>query len=61
MADLVLVEMIDCYLEEAPKLLSAIAQAIAQNDAVQLRSSAHNLKASSATLVLSPSRIYAAS
>jgi CheY-like chemotaxis protein len=50
MADLVLVEMIDCYLEEAPKLLSAIAQAIAQNDAVQLRSSAHNLKASSATL-----------
>jgi signal transduction histidine kinase/DNA-binding response OmpR family regulator/HPt (histidine-containing phosphotransfer) domain-containing protein len=50
MADLVLVEMIDCYLEEGPKLLSAIAQAIAQNDAVQLRSSAHNLKASSATL-----------
>lgn len=50
MADLVLVEMIDCYLEEAPKLLSAIAQAITQNDAVQLRSSAHNLKASSATL-----------
>lgn len=50
MADLVLVEMIDCYLEEAPKLLSAIAQAIAQNDAMQLRSSAHNLKASSATL-----------
>ncbi len=50
MADLVLVEMIDCYLEEAPKLLSAIAQAIAQNDAIQLRSSAHNLKASSATL-----------
>lgn len=50
MADLVLVEMIDCYLEDAPKLLSAIAQAIVQNDAVQLRSSAHNLKASSATL-----------
>jgi signal transduction histidine kinase/DNA-binding response OmpR family regulator/HPt (histidine-containing phosphotransfer) domain-containing protein len=50
MADLVLVEMIDCYLEEAPKLLTAIAQSIAQNDAVQLRSSAHNLKASSATL-----------
>ena len=50
MADLVLVEMIDCYLEEAPKLLSAIAQSIAQNDAVQLRASAHNLKASSATL-----------
>jgi signal transduction histidine kinase/DNA-binding response OmpR family regulator/HPt (histidine-containing phosphotransfer) domain-containing protein len=49
-ANLVLAEMIDCYLEEAPKLLSAIAKAISQKDAVQLRSGAHNLKASSATL-----------
>jgi CheY-like chemotaxis protein/HPt (histidine-containing phosphotransfer) domain-containing protein len=49
-ADLILAEMIDCYLEEAPKLLSAIAKAIDQKDAVQLRSGAHNLKASSATL-----------
>ena len=50
MADLVLAEMIECYLEEAPKLLSTIAQAIEEQDAVQLRSGAHTLKASSATL-----------
>jgi len=50
MADLVLAEMIECYLEEAPKLLSTIAQAIEEQDAMQLRSGAHTLKASSATL-----------
>ena len=49
-ADSILVEMIDCYLEDAPKLLSAIADAVAQNDAKQLRSSTHTLKSSSATL-----------
>ncbi len=49
-ADPILAEMIDCYLEDAPKLLSAIALAIARRDPTQLRSSAHTLKSSSATL-----------
>jgi len=49
-ADLVLAEMIDCYLEDAPKLISAIAQAVAQGDATQLRHASHTLKSSSATL-----------
>jgi len=49
-ADLVLAEMIDCYLEDAPKLISAIAQAVAQADAAQLRHASHTLKSSSATL-----------
>jgi HPt (histidine-containing phosphotransfer) domain-containing protein len=42
--------MIDCYLEDAPKHLHAIATAIEQENAVQLRVSAHTLKASSLTL-----------
>jgi CheY-like chemotaxis protein len=49
-ADLVLAEMIDCYLEDAPKLLSAIATAVTQGDAKQLRQASHTLKSSSATL-----------
>jgi signal transduction histidine kinase/DNA-binding response OmpR family regulator/HPt (histidine-containing phosphotransfer) domain-containing protein len=49
-ADLVLAEMIDCYLEDAPKLISAIAQAVGQGDATQLRHASHTLKSSSATL-----------
>ncbi|MEW6491594.1 MAG: response regulator [Cyanobacteriota bacterium] len=49
-ADSILVEMIDCYLEDAPKLVSAIAAAIAQGDAKQLRAYAHTLKSSSLTL-----------
>ena len=49
-ADLVLGEMIDCYLEDAPKLLQAIAVAITQGDARQLRQAAHTLKSSSITL-----------
>jgi signal transduction histidine kinase/CheY-like chemotaxis protein/HPt (histidine-containing phosphotransfer) domain-containing protein len=49
-ADAILVEMIDCYLEDAPKLLSAIACAVEQGDAKQLHSCAHTLKSSSLTL-----------
>jgi HPt (histidine-containing phosphotransfer) domain-containing protein len=49
-ADLVLTEMIDCYLEDAPKLLDAIAKAVERGEAKQLRQVAHTLKSSSATL-----------
>lgn len=48
--DEILVEMIDCYLEDAPKQLNAIATAITQGDAKQLRLAAHTLKSSSLTL-----------
>ncbi len=46
----IVAEMIDCYLEDAPKLIQAIATAITQTDAIALRRTAHNLKSSSATL-----------
>ena len=49
-ADVILAEMIDCYLEDTPKLLSAIATAVAQGDVQQLRHASHTLKSSSATL-----------
>ncbi|GAC1462243.1 MAG: hypothetical protein NVSMB70_08770 [Chamaesiphon sp.] len=45
-----LVEMIDCYLEEAPNLIEAIVAGVKSGNAVQLRHSAHTLKSSSATL-----------
>ena len=45
-----LAEMIDCYLEDAPKRLRAIAAAMARADAPELRLAAHTLKSSSATL-----------
>ena len=48
--DLVLAEMIDCYLDDAPKLLNAIATSVAQNDAISLRRASHTLKSSSVTL-----------
>ena len=38
------------YLEDAPQLVGAIAQAAAQTDFEQLRFAAHSLKSSSATL-----------
>jgi len=44
------VDLIDCYLEETPKLLNAMREAIAQANVEQLRRAAHSLKASSATL-----------
>jgi signal transduction histidine kinase/CheY-like chemotaxis protein len=46
----ILTELIDCYLEEAPKLLETIQTAIAQSDAIALRRAAHTLKANSMTL-----------
>jgi signal transduction histidine kinase/CheY-like chemotaxis protein len=46
----ILAELIDCYLEEAPKLLAEIDGAIAHSDATTLRRAAHTLKANSATL-----------
>ncbi len=49
-ADEILVEMIDCYLEDAPKLMEAIVISIAQANAQQLRHSAHTLKSNSATM-----------
>ncbi len=44
------IDIIDCYLEETPKLLSTMHEAIAQANAKLLRRVAHSLKASSATL-----------
>lgn len=49
-AELILTEMIDCYVEDAPKLLQAMASAFAQGDVIALRQAAHTLKSSSATL-----------
>jgi signal transduction histidine kinase/CheY-like chemotaxis protein/HPt (histidine-containing phosphotransfer) domain-containing protein len=49
-ADEILTEMIGYYLEDAPKLVNAIAQAITQGNVAQLRQAAHTLKSSSATL-----------
>lgn len=48
--DRVLAEMIDCYLEDTPKLLIAIADAIAENDPITLQRASHTLKSSSSTL-----------
>ena len=46
----VLVEVIDSYLEDAPKLVQAIAKAVAHQDAKALYHAAHTLKSTSATL-----------
>ena len=46
----VLAEVIDAYLEDTPKLLQAIEEAIIQGNAVALERAAHTLKSSSATL-----------
>jgi CheY-like chemotaxis protein len=48
--DRVLAEMIDCYLEDTPKLLIAIADSIAENDAITVQRASHTLKSSSTTL-----------
>ena len=45
-----MVELLDCYLTEAPKLLHAIDAAVAESDAAALHRAAHTLKASSASL-----------
>ncbi len=44
------VEIIDCYLEETPILLDEISQAVAQEQAELLRKSAHTMKSSSASV-----------
>ncbi|HEY9597983.1 MAG TPA: Hpt domain-containing protein [Cyanophyceae cyanobacterium] len=49
-ADMVLAEMIECYLDDAPKLVRAIAQAVHQQNAQKLRQASHTLKSSSATI-----------
>ncbi|MFB2968676.1 response regulator [Aerosakkonema sp. BLCC-F183] len=49
-AEDILSELIDCYLEDGPKLLADIAKAIAEGNASQLRQAGHTLKASSMTL-----------
>jgi HPt (histidine-containing phosphotransfer) domain-containing protein len=49
-ADEILAEMIDCYLEDAPKQLGAIATAVSRANPTLLRQAAHTLKSSSATL-----------
>ena len=49
-ADTILIEIIDCYLEDAPQHIQTIARAISQKDAAELRRSSHTLKSSSATL-----------
>src|SRR6185436_17852187 len=45
-----IVEVIDLYLEQAPRQLIAMAAQLSQGDAVSLRRTAHSLKGSSATL-----------
>ncbi|MDX2097869.1 MAG: response regulator, partial [Leptolyngbyaceae cyanobacterium bins.59] len=45
-----LIDIIDCYLEESPSLICAIAKAIDQKDLGTLQESAHALKSSSAYL-----------
>ncbi|MBE9076361.1 PAS domain S-box protein [Romeria aff. gracilis LEGE 07310] len=41
-------ELVDCYLEETPKLLQAMTVAVSQQDSAALRQAAHTLKSSSA-------------
>ena len=45
-----LAEMIDCYLEESPKLLQVMGHAAANDDTAELWRAAHKLKSSSASL-----------
>ncbi|NEO57567.1 MAG: response regulator [Okeania sp. SIO3B5] len=45
-----LVEVIDCYLEDSPKLLDEMSQAIKQQEAKLLQRSAHSMKSSSASV-----------
>lgn len=46
----ILVEVIDIYLEEAPKQLQALREAVETNDLATLKAMAHTLKPTSATL-----------
>ncbi|OZH53309.1 hypothetical protein AFK68_18440, partial [Hydrocoleum sp. CS-953] len=44
------VEIINCYLEDTPKLLNEITQAIEKEQAELLQKSAHTMKSSSASV-----------
>ncbi|MGL6281605.1 MAG: response regulator, partial [Microcoleaceae cyanobacterium] len=46
----ILVELIDCYLEDSPNLINNMAEAIAAGVAENLQRAAHTLKSSSASL-----------
>jgi PAS domain S-box-containing protein len=45
-----MIELIDCYLNETPKLIQVISDAASKNDAAALNYAAHTLKSSSAYL-----------
>lgn len=49
------VDLIDLYLEDAPRRLAAMSATLAERDALSLRREAHGLKGSSATLGAGPS------
>ena len=49
-AEVILTEMINCYLEESAKLMQAMEQAATVGDGAALRKAAHMLKSSSASL-----------
>ena len=42
--------LIDCYLEEAPKLLQSMRTGLVRKEAIALRIAAHTLKSSSAAI-----------
>ncbi|NJO53097.1 MAG: Hpt domain-containing protein [Leptolyngbyaceae cyanobacterium RM2_2_4] len=46
----ILIELINCYLKETPKLLKTIQGTVVKQDAIALRHASHTLKSSSATL-----------
>ncbi|MBD2740910.1 response regulator [Coleofasciculus sp. FACHB-1120] len=45
-----LTQLINCYLEDAPKLLQAMGAGVSDKDAIALRHASHTLRASSASL-----------
>ena len=47
------IEVIDCYTEDTPSILSELQEALSSNDASTLRERAHKLKGSSSTMGLS--------
>ncbi|NJR50466.1 MAG: response regulator [Leptolyngbyaceae cyanobacterium CSU_1_3] len=49
-APAVLVQLIDCYLEETPRLVAVMQTAIEQQEPISLNRAAHTLKSSSASL-----------
>ncbi|MDX2216668.1 MAG: response regulator [Oculatellaceae cyanobacterium bins.114] len=49
-ASVFMIEMIECYLEDAPKLVDSLKSAFIERNAIALKQAAHTLKSSSATL-----------